>query len=780
MLHALATIYGGMQLRAPQDLGVGIAATTRQPSLPGTVVPSLLGRVMKCDWVERPQLLASIVLSCAYLEKGSAPLFSLASQTMQDTQISMSKQVIADIVASFAASHFFDLSLFSWALNQYCREGLDASSIATTLYMLRSLHYASHVFVAEGAHAGFPEQSKHAEMVDTVLFPDCPPSFQQQVRGFFENVGLLLLARSETLEANIIWEAAAPIAYAQLLSRAAPFDILSTGSYNRAVRMGDSPPQNPLKRLPALASGSSEDVSEASELQADNGSSLLDFLLDELSSGHTCEPALVVAKRIAKYASLLQHGKQPEHIASQDELVTQPTVPASVLDALLRCMSEQLVVSTSTLSFASIAETLNTLAEAGICPRVVADALVHAADERFPIPSQMQIDDASTVATFFRSLRNVSIDPSPVLRERLVEYTAFFIELGTPVDSGYTTVERSLGDSTLPVATSILSSLHSNDAVDDKHLRSLLVLAVRQIIHQTNSDRQDFKGDEQQELQQEHRLLQVAAFLKVLLQLKSGESILHDAVWVASVQVLRYLRQLLPHSGSNDVSRSLLNVPLELFHCIGEMPMACLRASHLYLLNGLAEHLATGAHALRPPGLVACFDTFSKIRLWEVLENSCLAEPSGEEVFAALQRSCVQSGFPASRANDSDLGDFAGVSCKARAELPRSALLLLRSLLAQARRISAAEAVRAAFFCASALDAPSLEDGGRAEMVAGLAHLLDRLCWDRQRWSQQDLATIARIAMLLRSEFPELLRGGHFSRRVLLTLEELRSGGGLD
>eukprot|EP00439_Symbiodinium_sp_Y106_P024626 s2645_g3.t1 len=71
-------------------------------------------------------------------------------------------------------------------------------------------------------------------------------------------------------------------------------------------------------------------------------------------------------------------------------------------------------------------------------------------------------------------------------------------------------------------------------------------------------------------------------------------------------------------------------------------------------------------------------------------------------------------------------------------------------------------------------DSSVLTESERAEAKAGLARLLERLSWDRQRWSTEDTKLVKEVATLLRSEYPELLQSNWVPRSVVTTIDLIR------
>eukprot|EP00435_Cladocopium_sp_Y103_P043692 s672_g12.t1 len=237
-----------------------------------------------------------------------------------------------------------------------------------------------------------PEHWQGGVPLHSLLFLQCPASFQLQALNFYQRVALTLLLHSPHLPAKVLETVAPAFARAGLLE-AVPFDLLkpSTADFFGAAASAP-PPEPPLATSLALTTPYDE---SKDGLLPDTGAaetmSLMEFWLEELSfqeggsssssrpacdsSGGLTRPAYL----LAKYAKLLPGN------SSSTSLERLPSVPGVVLDPLLRKMGAVLRDSAQNLSFEELAETLATLADAGIRPTDVWEALTEAAEARdFP------------------------------------------------------------------------------------------------------------------------------------------------------------------------------------------------------------------------------------------------------------------------------------------------------------------------------------------------------------------------------------------------------------
>lgn len=154
------------------------------------------------------------------------------------------------------------------------------------------------------------------------------------------------------------------------------------------------------------------------------------------------------------------------------------------------------------------------------------------------------------------------------------------------------------------------------------------------------------------------------------------------------------------------------------------------RVGVVVLVGALAEQAAS-TQDLSPSDACSCLGAFARLHLVG-------ATVSRAEVQQALERGAA--------------GARAVALAGPQVSLMRAALAIER------RRLLPADAAQAALFCSLALDAPGLSEAPRSEARQGLAPLLELLCAQERRWSSEDRRLVGLVAVLLRSEVPELLR----------------------
>ncbi|CAJ1370353.1 unnamed protein product [Effrenium voratum] len=658
-MHALAGIHG--EGAPPQ----GVPA-----SLPGSVVQRLLENVKSGagEWERNPQLLASVAISCARLRFSSVELFAWVSQTVRRaTPCNLSKRNLSDLLSAYSVTGLFDLDLFSWVLSQLDAGGLQSVPMDCLMNTLRALDYAS--FSTEGqledTHWPEPDPSEPGESAQSLLFMQCPREFQTQATSFYERVGLAVLTHSRSLAPRMIQEVALPFARAGLLDSAVPCDLLSGPARDFLAAGASTPPQEPLLSPPGPDEAETRSGTEAPEC-------LVDYLLEELNwqSGGSSSSTDGVrpARLLARYAALL-----PEEGSSK----SKPSVPAAVLDPILRKLGNVLRDSADKLSFHELAGALATLADAGIRPNNVLEALGSAAEafDRF------QPSEAVAVAALLHGLQSSGRSLQP-FRQRLGAFLdAWAQELSFP-----------LGDRPLQVVARLLAAA---DHQLVKHQGDCLV----QLLHSTLTEANASLHFED-----------LADLLRALCLLQEPASEMEE--------LLKALQETSAVLQIRLCAAAASAKPERVLALLQALPVSPDSWSP-QLLTALAERLLDDSQVLGGSGLAAALQAFARLR----------ALDAGQAREEASQR------------------------------LARAVASLMRSILVLDRRLSISEAARGAHFCAQVLDSRALTEAERAEAQAGLARLLERLCWERQRWSMEDRKLITEVATLLRSEYPELLSG---------------------
>lgn len=726
--HAIAGIHGD-----------GAPVQLHPAPLPAPVLQILIDQVEKSgpSWAEHPQLMASVAVSCARLQHSSAALFSLVSRTVRSgARANLSNRNLSDLLCAYAALGYFDIDLFSWVLGQLDANGLASILMDSLVNVLSALDYANSAARAAGVSTWEEPRALHlaAEAEDrrgdgpmSLLFLQCPESFQLQATAFYEQAGLALLTLSRSLPALQLQDLALPFARAGLLDHAVPFDLLTeeTRHFFKTAALAAPPPPSLLKvqasSIQELADdgapGDADDPSVAGRQPLIGSASgcLLDLLLEELQClGAANELAAGrhdgarFARLLARYAGLLPAGNAEGSSAR--------FVAPAVLDPILRCLGVVLKDSARSLTFSDLAAALETLAEAGIRPRSVLEALMSAAEAcQFPA---VQDDAAASVAALLHGWRASGQQLSPTLRQRLKDFLSQLEAAGSSFSM--------LGDRPFRVAARILAAtdagmIHEEGRSLRKFLQTLLAEAV------------DGHG---------HHHPDLFELLLALQQVESDSSLselLNDTKVVLQV--------LLCQKAPIGVQPARLVELLEMMARSGEWGSE--------LLSALAEEALSQSQVLGPAGIASALQALS--RLGALAEPRCHLSQGWASLLTKGMGQKLQVSFH-----------------QESSQLARLAAALMRSLLVLERRLSVAEAAKGAHFCTLAFDSAVLTESERAEAKAGLARLLERLSWDRQRWSTEDTKLVKEVATLLRSEYPELLQSNWVPRSVVTTIDFIR------
>jgi len=651
------------------------------------------------------------------------------------------------------------------------------------------LGYLSHSLplAGGGRTPAWPEAGGQEQPAAGMLFPECPPHFRAQAASLYRAAGLGLLGASLQQPASVLLQAAAPFARAGLLEEA-PFDLLAPSTRaGVAEASAAEAPCVPMLLLRATAPSGREGLLEEAPADPEAASpqagilevaeqegaakegTALEFLLEELSGGTGASPAEGLARRLARYAALLQRAGGPG-----------PVVPAEVLDALIAAMGRQLSAQAAYLPFGDVAAALETLADAAVQPRAVVESLLAAAEARFP-PAPCAGDrgtsDTASVAVLCRALGTLGLALGSGLQVRLLGFAEGLAE-------GLAQAPALLGERPLTVAASLANSLHSAGALNPPVLAALLHTALEQSglagrgpggpAHgvapaATRGVAPSVPGASLDDL---------TDFLTVLLPLMAWSSEearvadsqatgrpLREAIDAAIAASTAELAQALEAAGGGGAGALRAATAqasparlLRLVQAVGALPPSLLGgASCQHLLTVLLDCLLRSKQALGPSGLSSCLHHFAQARLLQSLDSAAPPRPTAGSEEAGVEPERGGEGGP-----------------DASVRLPRLLAELMRSVMTRSRRLNSVEAARAAYFCVLALDAKALSASEQAEAQAGLAQLLEQLCWGRQRWSAEEQQLVAAVGVLLRSEFPELLRGPWLSRTALAELEELR------
>ncbi|CAE7730286.1 RNF148 [Symbiodinium sp. CCMP2592] len=722
--HAIAGIHGD-----------GAPVQLHPTPLPAPVLQILIDQVEKSgpSWAEHPQLMASVAVSCARLQHSSAALFSLVSKTVRSgARANLSNRNLSDLLCAYAALGYFDIDLFSWVLGQLDANGRLASIPMDSLVnVLSALDYANSAAPAAGISSWEEPRTLHlateaeghrrGDGPMSLLFLQCPESFQLQATAFYEQVGLALLTLSRSLPALQLQDLALPFARAGLLDNAVPFDLVTeeTRHFFKTAALAAPPPPSLLKVqgnpcIQELVDDGGPAAPGVDDPPAAGTQCLLDLLLEELQSGAASEDGAGrhdgarLARLLARYAGLLPPGNAEGSSAR--------SAPPAVLDPILRCLGVVLKDSARSLTFNDLAAALETLADAGIRPRSVLEALMSAA-EAFQFPA-LQDDAATSVAALLHGWRASGRQLSPALRRRLKDFLSQFEAAGSSFSM--------LGDRPFRVAARILAAtdsglIHEEGRSLQKFLHTLLAEAV------------DSHGHHHPDL------------FELLLALQQVES---DASLVELLNDTKVVLQvLLCQKAPIGVQPARLVELLEMLARSGEWGSE--------LLSAIAEEALSQSQVLGPAGIASALQALS--RLGALAEPRCHLSQS----WASLLKK--------------DIGQKLQVSFRQESsQLARLAADLMRSLLVLERRLSVAEAAKGAHFCTLAFDSSVLTESERAEAKAGLARLLERLSWDRQRWSTEDTKLVKEVATLLRSEYPELLQSNWVPRSVVTTIDLIR------
>eukprot|EP00913_Durusdinium_trenchii_P017858 g16782.t1 len=187
---------------------------------------------------------------------------------------------------------------------------------------------------------GRPPEDWEGTELPSLLFTQCPPSFQLQVRGFYERVGLALLGQAPHVSAKLLEDVAPAFARAGLL-HVVPFDLLRSDTRDLMEAAGGVPP-----REPSLAEGPSQwlgdlrvpRVPSSEELSKDVQMPLMSFLLEELEQGDgsssSSRDGVRPARLLASYARLL-----PDE--GDSELATRPLPTDRAANTLQQTAAKQ-------------------------------------------------------------------------------------------------------------------------------------------------------------------------------------------------------------------------------------------------------------------------------------------------------------------------------------------------------------------------------------------------------------------------------------------------------
>eukprot|EP00928_Gymnodinium_smaydae_P031436 TRINITY_DN23069_c0_g1_i1.p1 TRINITY_DN23069_c0_g1~~TRINITY_DN23069_c0_g1_i1.p1 ORF type:complete len:1387 (+),score=237.94 TRINITY_DN23069_c0_g1_i1:185-4345(+) len=772
------------------------------------------------EWMERPQLLASVCDSCARLGEAPAPVFALASRAVRESERrrgetgggrSLSHQCVADLLVAFAAVDFFDVDVFSWAMSRLPPDDPGAAvPMASLLRALDALDYLSCGAAGKPTQRSQKLSSSALDDIDMEvaehafsLFSAFPPAFQDQARRFYAGVGRALLGRSGDLRASELERAAVSFARAGCLDDV-PFDLLSARERRRAQEAATVRRQLDLfgsvaSAPEAEASALLTELSDESSNFGQDGATVLDQLLANISEKPSLElpeqcEAVACARILARYASLL---------ARREDARSQAAIPAAVLDAIVARLTGRLAQAATSLPFEDAAEALGILSDVGVLPRAAVGALVESAEATFPeSPWQESVEainvsfrteevqrSAAAVAALLRSLRAANIDAASLaFRSQLLEYSSGLAkvlahEVVMKADQGLPLGERPLR--ALAAFVSFLPEVGEGSlrGVSDASTRLFLSAGLDRLLIPMLDSSDSLSDGEVVACFDDLNELQVAlAHRDNRGTLKTRES---DALREGTASAI-YL--LLANLLMMPTAKTGVPSPrrLDLLRSLAAAQVSCLDGATLMLLCEITSGLSANAQSLGPAALASSLDALARLRLPASLPDADDVRTAFREcadVAAATLRSTVDassSGVPDARAAAMSEVDKKVLEATegVRSRLPAATMVLLRALTARTRSLSPSEAVCGAHFCAFALDARALSEDDRDEIADSLSHLLERACWERRRWSPEDGHVVASIGTLLRSEYPEMLRSGSWtSRAVLATLEEMRASG---
>ncbi|CAE7452862.1 TAGLN2 [Symbiodinium natans] len=366
-----------------------------------------------------------------------------------------------------------------------------------------------------------------------------------------------------------------------LMMLAAPFDILAeeTREFFKTAALAVPPPPSLLKaqgspHIQELgrehAEGRQEGNHDEEETKNSASESLLAFLLEELqslalASGHGAQKThdgAHPARLLARYAGLLP----------QQGSASKRCVPAAVLDPILRHLGVVLQDSAHSLSFTDLAVALETLADAGIRPRSVLEALMSAAEAcEFPT---VEDGAATSVAALLHGWRASGRPLTPTLRERLKAFLSEHEARGFSLSS--------LGSRPFRVAARMLAATDAGFVRDEgRSLYSLLRLLGEVAEHGHHHD-------------------DLFTLLVALQQVEAGDVTLSELLTRAKV----ILQVMICRSTPLRMQPARLVEVLEMLASSGEWSAE--------LLAAVAEEVVSNSQALGPAGIASALHALSR------------------------------------------------------------------------------------------------------------------------------------------------------------------------